>query len=154
MRRFTLASTFAALAGCATVTTTVVPLGPPVPYAPKAEVEVLLEAPRRTHRRIAMLEGRGHPGVSELDVLETLRERAKALGADAIVRDETVTTYQPPTEVFEPFYDPFFPSRRLFPYRYHPFGPPYGTYRLVGGGYLYTVKATALKYDALAPDTR
>jgi hypothetical protein len=89
--------------------------------------------------------------VSEVAVFAQLRERARQLGADAIVHQETREVYQAPVRVYEPYYDPFFYPRRFIPYRYHPFGPPYGAFRMVGGGYYTVVKATAIRYDPAPP---
>lgn len=142
----------ALLAGCATVRTDVLVIDPPHEYPPTTTVAVLTEPPPIPHRRIALLEARGAPGVSETGVLAALRERARALGADALVREAAVERYHPPVPVYEPYYDPFSPLWRLHPWRPHPFGPPYApTPRLVGGGYSVTVKATALRYEAGTP---
>lgn len=140
----------AALAGCASVTTRVVATDPAVRYAPTAHVDVLLEPPQRPYLHIAALEAEGVFGVGELEILEDMRERARQLGADAIVRTESRQWYQPPTAVYDPMYDAFFYPRRHYPF--HPYRAPYGGYRWVGGGHYYTAKAIAIKYQPVAPD--
>jgi hypothetical protein len=141
----------AAFAGCASVTTRVVESDPTVRYAPTTDVQVLFEPPQRPYVQIAALEAEGDFGVSEVKLLEDMRERARQLGADAIVRTDSREWYQPPTAVYDPMYDPFFFPRRHY-YPFHPFGPPYGGYRWVGGGYYYTAKAIAIRYQAVSPD--
>ena len=140
----------AGIAGCASVKTDVLLFGN-TPYPPTTEVEILDALPSQPHVRIAMIEARGDVGVSEVEVLARLRDRARQLGADALVRAETREVYQAPVRVYEPYYDPFFYPRRFYPYRYQPFGPPWGSYRWVGGGYHLVVKATAIRYDAVTP---
>lgn len=137
-------------AGCATVTTHVVRLNPAVQYPPTSSVEVLFERPSRPYVQIAMLEAEGEFGTSEVELLEDMRKRAQALGADAIVRTESERWYAPPVAVYDPWYDPFFYPRRYYG-AFQPYGPPYGDYSLVGGGYYYTAKAIAIKYQPATP---
>lgn len=132
-------------AGCATVSTEVVQLDPARNLAPTQNVEVLFEKPKRPYIEIALLESRGAVGTGEAELLNDAREKAKALGADAIVRVEAERIYHPPVAVYDPWYDPFYwPG-----YRFRalpPFPHPWGTYRLIDGGYTYTLKAMAIKY--------
>jgi hypothetical protein len=145
-RLFAIVALAAALTSCASVTTRVVEMNPAVRYAPTTNVEVLFEPPQRPNQQIAVLEAEGEFGVSELELLEDMRQRAAQLGADAIVRTESRQWYQAPTAMYDPLYDPFFYPRRY--YLYHPYGLPYGGgYRWVGGGYYYTAKANAIKYQ-------
>lgn len=151
MTRLALLLLFAALmTGCAAVTTRVVRLNPAVQYPPTSNVEVLFELPSRPYVQIAMLEAEGEFGTGEIELLEDMRNRARELGADAIVRTASERWYAPPVAVYDPWYDPFF-----YPHRYYggfrPYGPPYGDYRLVGGGYYYTAKAMAIKYQPVTP---
>jgi hypothetical protein len=127
---------------CAAVTTHVVPLNPAVQYPPTQNVEVLLQKPQRPHVEIALLESRGD---SEAELLNAAREKAKTLGADAIVRLETERVYHPPVAIYDPWYDPFyFGFRHYRPYAWYP--DPWGPYRVVGGGYSYVLKSVAIKY--------
>ena len=145
--RCLLAAFGAALAGCASVNTQVVQLDPARYYPPTQNVEVLLQKPARPHTEIALIESRGEIGASEADLLNDAREKAKALGADAIVKTELERTYHQPVPVYDPWYDPLYFGY----YRYRPF-PPFpqpwaGPYRFVGGGVSYTLKAMAIKYQ-------
>lgn len=147
--RIALILTIAAvLAGCASVTTRVLQSNPAVRYPPTTNVEVLFEPPQRPYVQIATLESEGVYGVGELELLEDMRERAAQLGADAIVRTESREWYQPPMQIYDPMYDPFFFPRRYYPF--YPYGMPYGGYRWVGGGYYYTAKAIAIKYQPVS----
>lgn len=151
MIRLTVLLLCAALvAACASVATRVVRLNPAVEYPPTSNVEVLFELPSRPYLQIAMLEAEGQFGTSEIELLEDMRQRAQALGADAIVRTESARWYSPPIAVYDPWYDPFFYPRRYYG-GFWPYGPPYGDYRVVGGGYYYTAKATAIKYQPASP---
>lgn len=135
-----------ALGACASVKTQVVPLGPMQHYPPTQSVEVFLQKPSRPHTEIALVESQGEVGASEADLLNDARDKAKALGADAIVKLETQRIYHPPVAIYDPWYDPLFYGY----YRYRPFPPfphPWASpYRMVGGGYSYILKALAIKY--------
>lgn len=131
--------------GCATVSTQLVLLDPSFKPAPSQRVEILLDKPRRPHVEIALIESRGLPGGGEAELLEDAREKARQIGADAIVRLEVEKTVQPPVVVYDPVLSPFlypYPPYR-YPYAYPPF---YGEYRLIGGGTVYTLKTVAIKY--------
>jgi hypothetical protein len=130
------------LTACATVSTNVTELKPGQKYPPTAHVDVFLQKPERPHTEIALLESRGE---SEVAMLNDAREKARQLGADAIVRTHTHAEYHPPYAVYDPWYDPWF-----WGYRYRPFSPfyphPWGSYRVVGGYSIYVLKAVAIKY--------
>jgi hypothetical protein len=133
------------LAACASVSTRIVQLDPAHRFPPTASVEVLLDEPDRPYVQIALLESEGS---SEADLLNDAREKAKTLGADAIVRQEVERIYHPPMTVYDPWsdpwYDPYLGYRRWAPYPYY--ASPWGPYRVVGGGYTYVLKALAIKY--------
>jgi hypothetical protein len=138
-----------ALSACATVNTQVVELASGQKYPPKSpgEVEVFLQKPTRPYSEIALIESRGE---SEAAMLNDARAKAAQLGADAIIRTETVSEYHPPMTVYDPWYDPFFwgyPYRPIAPFYPH----PWGSYRVVGGYSTYVLKAVAIKYSATAP---
>ena len=149
----------AALAGCASVTTRITVLEPAQQYAPTQNVAVLLEPPVQPHSKIALIEAQGTVGGGEAELFEEARRKAQALGADAIVRLEVISVYQPPVQVYDPWYgNPFYPRYRnpyrpfgYSPFAYSPFayGPfPYSEYRWVAGGDVKTLKAVAIKYAA------
>ena len=142
--RLLIIATVLVLPACETVSTRVVELNPAQKYPPTQSVEVLLHKPTRAHTEIALIESRGD---SEAELLNDAREKAKALGADAIVRLETERIYHEPVAVYDPWpwYDPFYWPyyRRPFP----PFHPAWGPYRYVGGYFSYVLKAAAIRYD-------
>jgi hypothetical protein len=133
------------MAGCATVSTEIVPLSPGLKFAPTASVDILLEKPQRPYREIALLESRGMVGDSEAQLWQDAREKAQALGADALIRVEVHKTMVPPVAVYDPFltpyYSPFYPTPYFFPY-------PFPEYRVFPGGVAYTLKTVAIKYEA------
>ena len=132
------------LGGCAGMSTRVVQLDPARQFPPTQSVEVLLQKPQRPYIEIALLESEGY---SEAELLNDAREKAKTLGADAIVRQELERVYHEPVTVYDPWYDPFYYGyhRRWTPYPYY--GSPLGPYRVVGGGYTYVLKTLAIKYS-------
>jgi hypothetical protein len=142
-------STVLALTACATVSTEIVELKPAQKYPPTQSVEVLLEKPTRPHVEIALIESRGG---SEATMLNDAREKARALGADALVKLETERLYHQPIAVYDPWYDPFYWG--FHPHSaFAPFPHPWGPYRVVGGGYSYVLKTLAVKYsDGVAAD--
>ena len=133
------------LAGCAGVSTQVVELNPAQRFPPTQNVEVLLEKPQRPYIELGLLESRGDFGATEATLLNDAREKARALGADAILKLETERVYHPPVAVYDPWYDPLYWGYYRYQ-RFPPFPHPWGAYRVVGGGYEYTVKALAIKY--------
>jgi hypothetical protein len=52
---------------------------------PSRSVELLRENPQHAYQKIARLEVRGRPGAPRWAVYEQLREKARSLGADAVV---------------------------------------------------------------------
>jgi hypothetical protein len=132
------------LSACTTVSTKVVELKPEQKFPPTKSVEVLMQKPERGYVDIALIES---SGTSEADMLNDAREKARELGADAIVRLETERMYNPPVAVYDPWYDPFFYGhygwgRPWVPPYYH----PWSHYRVVGGYYSYVMKAVAIRY--------
>lgn len=139
--------------GCSAVSTRIVPLDPALTFAPSQRVEILLEKPPRQYTQIALLESRGMVGGGESELLEDAREKARALGADAIIRLEVEKTVQQPVAIYDPIYSPFFPHYSLYRYPYF-FPPYYGGYRVIGGGTLYTLRALAIKYRTEAGEKK
>ena len=160
LARLAIALTIAALAGCASVATQVTLLDPARQYAPTQNVAILFDFPPQPYVKIALIEAQGTVGGSESELLEDARKKAQALGADAVVRLEVISVYQPPVRVYDPWYgDPFYwryryPYRSpyLYPYAYGPY--PYGEYRWIGGGNVQTLKAVAIKYAAADGDRK
>ena len=137
------------LSACAPVSTQVLQLDPTLKLAPTQQVEILFEPPTRPYTEIALIESQGQIGVGEVELLSDAREKAKALGADAILRVDVQQIYQPPVAMYDPLYDPWY----WHGYRYRalpPYPHPWGAYRIVGGGYSQTLKAVAIKYQEVA----
>ncbi len=100
------------LAGCATVATDVTILDQAQKFAPTENVVILLDFPAQPFVKVALVEARGTPGGGEAVLFEEARKRAREVGADALVRVEVYSVYQPPVRVYEPaygypFYSPF-----------------------------------------------
>ena len=147
----------AALAGCAAVATDVTVFDQTRKLAPTENVVILLDYPAQPYLKIALIEARGTLGGNEAELFEEARKRARALGADAVVRIEVDALYQPPVRVYDPTYGyPYF-SRYRYPYRsfYYPTYPyafyPFDNYRWIGGGTVQTLKAVAIKYAEERP---
>jgi hypothetical protein len=80
-------------------------------------LEVLLEKPSRPYSDVALLESRGELGVPEADLVNDAREKARVLGADAIVKLESERLYRWPVALYDPWFEPY----ALGWYRYRPF---------------------------------
>ena len=148
--RCVLALLFTALlAGCGT-TTSVVMLDPARQYAPTGSVVILLKPPDKPYVEIAKLESRGIPGEPETSVLEDARERARQIGADAIIVEESAGIYHPPVLMYDPW-PPLLPwyHDRWYGYPYWHFPSPYmfgPNIQSLPGGYTYTVRSIAIKF--------
>jgi len=143
-RHIVLASLALLIGACATVSTRVVPLAADAKFAPTQHVDILFEKPQRAHREIALLESRGMTGDTEVQLWEDAREKARALGADALVRLELERTYHPPIVYYDPFLSPYYPW--LYPHA-HFYPGPFPDYRVIPGGIEYTLKTMAIKYE-------
>ncbi|RPI46244.1 MAG: hypothetical protein EHM59_07970 [Betaproteobacteria bacterium] len=140
------------LAGCAP-TTSVVLLDPTQKYPPTQSVQILLKPPSAPYIEIAKLESKGAIGEPEPAVFEDARERARELGADAIIVVESTQHYEPPVIVYDPW-PPYLPwyHDRWHGYRFwdYPAPFPYAYYWPVPhtfpGGNVYTVRSIAIKY--------
>ena len=150
----------AVVAGCASVSSQVTLLDPALKYPPTQNVAILFDYPPQPHVKIALIEVQGIAGGSEAELLEQARKKAQALGADAIVRLEVSSIYQPPARVYDPWFDyPFYPRYRfsyrpflIYPYAYTPFPFPGDDYRWIAGGNVQTLKAVAVKYSSADAD--
>src|SRR5512139_3349250 len=89
------------LAGCVP-TTRVVLLDPAKTYPPTQSVQILLRPPAIPYVEIAKLESKGMIGEPEPAVFEDARERARQIGADAIIVVESISTYEPPVVMYDP----------------------------------------------------
>ncbi len=92
-----------ALGVSACTTTDAVRLNESSRYAPSQYVEVLNELPTQPYEVISLLESRGAVGQSLPALLESMRERAKGLGADAIIPTEERSEYREPGFMYNAF---------------------------------------------------
>ncbi len=155
--RLIIALAVAMLAGCASVATDVTLFDQAQTFAPTENIAILLDYPAQPHAKIALIEARGTLDGGEAELFEAARKRAREVGADAVVRLEVNSVYQPPVRVYDPAYGYPFYSRYRYPYRpfyYQPYGlplAPYDSYRWVGGGNVQSLKAVAIKYTRERP---
>lgn len=83
--------------------TGVVLLDDTIKYPPSENVEILIEKPKRPHKVIAKLETKGIKGTSHTTILESMRKKAKSIGADAIIPAEDASEYQLPGIMYNPW---------------------------------------------------
>ena len=138
------------LAGCAT-TTSIVLLDPSKKYPPTQSVQILLKPPAVPYVEIARLESKGLIGEPEPAVFDDARERARELGADAIIIIETTSMYEPPIVIYDPWppYYPWYHDRwRSYPFGYYPSPYYYGPYaHVLPGGNVYLVRSLAIRFS-------
>lgn len=127
MNPFRLASLLTlayALAGCAPTELAVTrPANAPT-YAPTQVVEVLDQPPSRPYIEIGVIDAPGEPGALRTQVIAQIRDRAAALGADAVILKD-VSRVSPS-------------SQRL--------NPATGQYESTGGQLIPAYKGTAIKF--------
>ncbi len=137
------------LAGCA-ATTSVVLLDPGKKYPPTESVQILLKPPDVPYVEIARLESKGLIGQPEPEVFEDARERARELGADAIIIVESTGMYEPPVVIYDPWppYYPWYHDRwRSYPFGYYPAPYYYGPRgHVLPGGNVYLVRSLAIRF--------
>lgn len=88
-------------AGCAT--TSVLIMDESKQYPPSKYVPILNAQPTEDYIVIAQLETRGPVGTSLPQILGSMRDEAKAIGADAIIPTEDVSEYQQPGVIYNPW---------------------------------------------------
>lgn len=83
------------LTACATTNTNLVPVEGAPKFAPTQHVEILKTEPQRAHRKIATLEASGESsgliGSAKTQIEKNLGEKARAVGADAVVVTKQTT---------------------------------------------------------------
>lgn len=94
-------------------------------YPPTKHVQILTKAPTRTFKQIAMLEAKGPVNTPITDLLESLKQKAAAIGADAVIPTENTSTQTQPGFVYYPWV---------------------GGYQTIGGGIIPVVRGFAIKY--------
>jgi hypothetical protein len=120
------------MAGCAATTdATLMKKGKT--YPPTTEVEILFEKPTRPYEIIAILDSKGLAGVSEVVVLNNMRDKAMQIGADALLPTGRSQIQHQQGIMYNPWL---------------------GGYQSVGGGTSSTLRGFAIKWvGATAPGT-
>lgn len=114
---------FGLLSGCAH--TSGIMLDNTATYPPSEKVEIVMNPPSRPYVEIAMLETAAPVGTPLTDLLENMRQKAKALGADAVIPTQDASERTP---------------QQLF------FNPWLGGYQTLGGQTAPRIRGLAIKY--------
>jgi hypothetical protein len=101
MRIFALFALLFAIWGCAT--TSVVMLYESDKYPATTSVAILSAAPDRPCKAIAILEATGPANTPLPDLLESMRKKAKDIGADAIMPTQDVSQRQVQGHLYNPW---------------------------------------------------
>lgn len=127
MRYIVLAIVSLCLSAC--VNTQIAETNPGRKYQRSENVEVLFAQPARAHEVIAVLDAIGPVGFTPADLMNDIREKAKRVGADAvvIVQQGAVQNQQ------QLMYNPWL-----------------GGYQTIGGGEQPKMRAVAIKYAGVA----
>lgn len=112
-----------AITGCAT--TSAVMLEGGATYPPTSNVQILTQPPTRAFKQIAMLEARGPVNTPITDLLESMKQKAAAIGADAVIPTENASTQTQPGLMYNPWL---------------------GGYQTIGGGTIPIIRGVAIKY--------
>jgi hypothetical protein len=111
------------LAGCATTSAVMLESG--VTYPPTQNVQIITQAPTRPFKQIAMLEARGPVNTPVTDLLESMRQKAAAIGADAVIPTQDASTHQQQGLMYNPWL---------------------GGYQTIGGGTIPVIRGVAIKF--------
>lgn len=111
------------ISGC--VTTSVLLLDESKQYPPSQFVAILYEHPSEPYIVIAQLETRGAVGTSLPQILQSMRDEAKTIGADAIIPTEDVSEQQQMGLMYNPWL---------------------GGYQTLPGGKVPVIRGQAIKY--------
>jgi hypothetical protein len=112
------------ITGCAA--TSVVMLDDSMRYPPSATVEILSTPPTKPYKAIAILETAGAANAPLPDLLESMRQKAKEIGADAVIPTGDASQRQPQGLIYNPWL---------------------GGYQTFGGGVLPKIQGLAIKYQ-------
>jgi hypothetical protein len=94
-------------------------------YPPTNNVQILTQAPTRALKQIAMLEARGPVNTPITDLLESMKQKAEAIGADAVIPTKNASTQTQPGLMYNPWL---------------------GGYQTIGGGTIPIIRGVAIKY--------
>ena len=112
------------LVACATPQPEVTRGAPAATYAPTVNVEMLEQPPTRPYLEIGTIDEPGEPGALRAQVLAQIREKARLMGADAVIL--TDVSRRAPT------------TQRM--------NPTTGFYETVGGQVIPAFKGVAIKF--------
>ncbi len=113
------------LSSCATTTTSAVMFESGESYPPTKNVQILIQEPIQPFKQIALLEARGMLNTPIPDLLESMRKKAAAIGADAVIPIQYESTQQQQGIMYNPWL---------------------GGYQTIGGGTLPVIRGIAIKY--------
>jgi len=111
------------LSGCATTSAVMLESG--VSYPATQNVQILTQAPTRPFKQIAILEASGPVNTPIPYLLESMKQKAAEIGADAIIPSEYTSTYQQQGFMYNPWL---------------------GGYQTIGGGTIPIIRGIAIKY--------
>ncbi len=112
-----------ALTGC--TTTSAVMLESGVTYPPTQNVQIITQVPSRPFKQIAMLEARGPVNTPVTSLLESMRQKAAAIGADAVIPTQDASTQLQLDLIYNPWL---------------------GGYQTFGGGTIPIIRGVAIKF--------
>lgn len=122
IKKIVLASLLA-LSGCATTSAVMLESG--VTYPSTQNVQIITEPPNRPFKQIAMLEARGPMNTPLTALLESMRQKAAAIGADAVIPTQDASTHQQQGLMYNPWL---------------------GGYQTIGGGTIPIIRGVAIKF--------
>jgi hypothetical protein len=96
-----------------------------VTYPPTQNVQILTDVPTRPFKQIATLEARGPVNTPITDLWGSMREKAAAIGADAVIPTQDASTPQQQGLMYNPWL---------------------GGYQTIGGGTIPVIRGIAIKY--------
>lgn len=111
------------LSGCATTSAVMLESG--ITYPPTQDVQILTQEPTRPFKQIAILEARGPVNTPITDLLKSMKQKAAAIGADAVIPTQDASTHQQQGLMYNPWL---------------------GGYQTIGGGTIPVIRGVAIKY--------
>jgi hypothetical protein len=111
------------LTGCATTSAVMLESG--VTYPPTQNVQILTQVPTRPYKQIAVLESRGPVDTPITELLESMRQKAATIGADAVIPTQDASTHQQQGLMYNPWL---------------------GGYQTIGGGTIPVIRGVAIRY--------
>ena len=123
IKSFTLLIIILIISSCAS--TSVVMLDEESSYSPTENVELLASPPTQPYKEMAILEARGPINTPLTDLLNSMKQKAAAIGADAVIYTQDASRHQSPGIMYNPVL---------------------GGYQTIGGGTVPIIRGIAIKY--------